>query len=149
MYDFNGDYETFFTGKQFPQKSGLYDTYKGSQHLPQWEEDYCSNITGASDGTKFESFLEPNDTVKFFRKSLCRPIHMVRTISGSTVHAPGKSSHVNINSIYFRSATQMAKVCSQGWSPASMYSRRMLWTTGSTKRRTNAIVERETVYQRD
>lgn len=105
MYDFNGDYETFFTGEQFPQKSGLYDTYKGSQHLPQWEEDYCSNVTGASDGTKFESFLEPNDTVKFFRKSLCRPINMVSVknkFSGSTVHAPGKSSRVNINLIICR-----------------------------------------------
>lgn len=82
MYDFSGDYETFFTGSQEPQKSGLYDTYRGSQDLPHWEGDYCSNITGASDGTKFESFLEPNDTVKFFRKSLCRPIRMVRDPNG-------------------------------------------------------------------
>lgn len=78
MYDFNGDYETFFTGENNPEKSGLYDTYRGSQNLPHWDEDFCSNVTGASDGTKFESFIEPNDTVKFFRKSLCRPIHMVR-----------------------------------------------------------------------
>lgn len=82
MYDFNGDYETFFTGEHNPSKSGLYDSYRGSQLLPQWQGDYCSNITGASDGTKFESFIDDTATVKFFRKSLCRPIHMVSAGTG-------------------------------------------------------------------
>lgn len=94
MYDFNGDYETFFTGQPAPQKSGLYDTYRGSQNLRQWEGDYCSNVTGASDGTKFESFLEPNDTVKFFRKSLCRPIQMV----GKSYHFRLKLELISISS---------------------------------------------------
>lgn len=77
MYDVKGDYETVFTGEGDPSLSGLLDTFKGSQHLPQWKGEHCSNITGASDGAKFKSFIQPNDTMKFFRKSLCRTGSMV------------------------------------------------------------------------
>lgn len=77
MYDFNADYETFYTGSDDPSKAGLYATYMGSQNLPQWKGDHCSNINMASDGTKFQGLLEPNATVKFFRKSMCRPQTMV------------------------------------------------------------------------
>lgn len=77
MYDFSTDFETFYTGVPDPAFSGLYATYRGETTLPQWEGDHCSNIEYASDGTKFRSFIQPNDTVKFFRKSMCRPINLV------------------------------------------------------------------------
>ncbi|KAH8251459.1 hypothetical protein KR038_000161, partial [Drosophila bunnanda] len=77
MYDFTTDYETFYTGVPDPALSGLYATYRGEKTLPQWEGNHCSNIEYASDGTKFKSFIQPNETVKFFRKSMCRPINLV------------------------------------------------------------------------
>ncbi|XP_022903927.2 scavenger receptor class B member 1-like isoform X1 [Onthophagus taurus] len=78
MYHFDGDYETVYTGKNDVTKAGLIDTYCGSTHIPQWEG-YCGDIQYSSDGTKFESHLDSNRTLKFFRKSLCRakPIEKV------------------------------------------------------------------------
>lgn len=72
MYDFDGDFETIYTGETDESISGLIDTYKGSENLKQWKQPHCSNINMASDGTKFKSFIEPNDTLLFFRKSMCR-----------------------------------------------------------------------------
>lgn len=77
MYDFNGDFATFFTGKNDIRMSGLYDTFHGSPFLPQWNGEHCSKIQGASDGTKFKSFMQENDTLLFFRKSMCRPQRLV------------------------------------------------------------------------
>ncbi|XP_049317422.1 scavenger receptor class B member 1 isoform X1 [Bactrocera dorsalis] len=79
MYDFSTDYETFYTGATNPAISGLYATYRGKTNLPQWDGEHCSNIELASDGTKFKSFIQPNETIKFFRKSMCRPINLYRT----------------------------------------------------------------------
>ncbi|XP_055908246.1 scavenger receptor class B member 1 isoform X2 [Eupeodes corollae] len=79
MYDFDTDFETFYTGAQDPSVSGLYDTYRGSQDLVQWQGHHCSNINLASDGTKFKSFIQPNETIRFFRKSMCSPQNLVRT----------------------------------------------------------------------
>lgn len=77
MYDFDGDYETVYTGEKDVKKTGLIDTYNGDVNLPQWTGK-CANVNGASDGTKFPSFIEANDTLLFFRKSLCRSAKMVR-----------------------------------------------------------------------
>lgn len=77
MYDFSGDFETFFSGQTNPQLSGLYDTYKGSTDLEQWEGEHCRNIQYASDGVKFKSFVQPNETLLFFRKSMCRAQKLV------------------------------------------------------------------------
>lgn len=77
MYDFNGDYETIFTGQDDISISGLIDTYKGSTDLPHWEGKHCSNVQYASDGTKFKGALKENETVLFYRKSLCRAAPMV------------------------------------------------------------------------
>ncbi|CAD7085799.1 unnamed protein product [Hermetia illucens] len=80
MYDFNSDYETFYTGADNPSISGLYATYRGSKDLPQWSGDeHCSNIQMASDGTKFKSFMQPNETALFFRKSMCRAQKLIPT----------------------------------------------------------------------
>lgn len=79
MYDFEGDFETVYTGEGDIRKAGLIDTYKGSKNLPQWKGK-CANINGASDGVKFQSLIEPNDTLTFFRKSLCRSARIVRTL---------------------------------------------------------------------
>lgn len=80
MYDFVGDFETFYTGSTDPSISGLYDTFMGSKHLKQWDHDHCNNIDGASDGTKFKSFIQPDDKLLFFRKSMCRPQRLVRLL---------------------------------------------------------------------
>ncbi|XP_014479670.1 PREDICTED: scavenger receptor class B member 1-like isoform X2 [Dinoponera quadriceps] len=77
MYDFDGDFETIYTGETDGRMSGLIEKYNGDVNLPQWSGK-CGNINGASDGTKFPSYIQPNDTVLFFRKSLCRSERMVR-----------------------------------------------------------------------
>ncbi|XP_043272835.1 scavenger receptor class B member 1-like isoform X2 [Venturia canescens] len=78
MYDFDGDYETVYTGADDVRMTGLIDKYNGDVNLPQWTGN-CANVQGASDGAKFPSYIEPNDTLLFFRKSLCRSASMVRT----------------------------------------------------------------------
>ncbi|CAK9816237.1 Scavenger receptor class B member 1 [Anthophora quadrimaculata] len=77
MYDFDGDYETVYTGENDFRRTGLIDKYNGDVNLPQWTGK-CANVNGASDGVKFSSYIQPNDTVLFFRKSLCRSAYMKR-----------------------------------------------------------------------
>ncbi|CAH2211079.1 jg12319 [Pararge aegeria aegeria] len=72
MYDFDGDFETVFTGETDISRAGLIDTYRGSTDLPQWDGKHCSNVQNASDGTKFQGAVSRNQTVLFYRKSLCR-----------------------------------------------------------------------------
>lgn len=78
MYDFEGDYETVYTGEKDVRLTGLIEKYKGSENLPQWTGK-CANVKNSSDGAKFQGYIEPNDTLRFFRKSLCRSAAMVRT----------------------------------------------------------------------
>ncbi|XP_046741790.1 scavenger receptor class B member 1-like isoform X1 [Diprion similis] len=78
MYDFEGDIETVYTGETDVSKAGLIDTYNYGTDLPQWTG-RCANVQGASDGTKFRGYLEPNQTLHFFRKSLCRSVEMYYT----------------------------------------------------------------------
>ncbi|CAK1592881.1 unnamed protein product [Parnassius mnemosyne] len=82
MYDFNGDYETVFTGTDDVTISGLIDTYRGSTDLPQWQGKHCSNVQYASDGTKFKSGINMNESILFYRKSLCRPAALVPVEEG-------------------------------------------------------------------
>ncbi|XP_012056944.1 PREDICTED: scavenger receptor class B member 1-like [Atta cephalotes] len=77
MYDFDGDFETIYTGETDVRMIGLIDKYNGDVNLPQWTGK-CANVQGASDGVKFPSYIEPNDTILFFRKSLCRSARLVR-----------------------------------------------------------------------
>ncbi|XP_011260919.1 scavenger receptor class B member 1 isoform X2 [Camponotus floridanus] len=77
MYDFDGDFETIYTGETDIRMTGLIDKYNGDVNLPQWTGK-CANVNGASDGVKFPSYIEPNDTLLFFRKSLCRSERLVR-----------------------------------------------------------------------
>ncbi|KAL0131544.1 hypothetical protein PUN28_002827 [Cardiocondyla obscurior] len=77
MYDFDGDFETIYTGETDLRLTGLIDKYNGDVNLPQWTGS-CANVHGASDGVKFPSYIKPNDTLLFFRKSLCRSERMVR-----------------------------------------------------------------------
>lgn len=77
MYDFDGDFETIFTGETDIRLAGLIDKYNGDVNLPHWTGK-CANVQGASDGVKFPSYIMPNDTLLFFRKSLCRSERMVR-----------------------------------------------------------------------
>lgn len=77
MYDFDGDIETVFTGETDSTASGLIDTYRGSSTLHQWKEPHCSDIHKSSDGTKFKSFITANDTLLFYRKSMCRAQRLV------------------------------------------------------------------------
>ncbi|KAF5281691.1 hypothetical protein FQA39_LY17712 [Lamprigera yunnana] len=90
MYDFEGDFETVFTGENDITKAGLLDTYRGLKQLPQWNS-VCGNINNASDGTKFPPHLKPNDTLLFFRKSMCRSFQMVRV---NTTIASGLTGYV-------------------------------------------------------
>lgn len=81
MYDFEGDHETIFSGRTDPSLSGLYDTYRGSTDLVQWEGEHCSKIQYASDGVKFKSFVAENETLLFFRKSMCRAQKLVSQLT--------------------------------------------------------------------
>nr|CAI5839718.1 unnamed protein product [Callosobruchus analis] len=78
MYDFDGDFETVYDGQKLGLKNiGLIEKYRGSTKIPQWESP-CGDVTGASDGTKFPGYIQPNDTLLFFRKSMCRAKSLVK-----------------------------------------------------------------------
>ncbi|XP_060533282.1 scavenger receptor class B member 1 isoform X2 [Cylas formicarius] len=78
MYEFSGDYETFYTGQKDGIKNiGLLDKYNGQIRIPQWESP-CGDVTGASDGTKFPGNIQPDEKLLFFRKSMCRAKELVR-----------------------------------------------------------------------
>ncbi|XP_049824965.1 scavenger receptor class B member 1 isoform X2 [Aethina tumida] len=95
MYDFDGDYETVYTGETDLKLSGLLDTYSGSTKIPQWDSP-CGDVKYASDATKFNSFIKPNDTLLFFRKSMCRAKKLVRV--NETVHTSMKAYVYNFES---------------------------------------------------
>ncbi|XP_076389176.1 scavenger receptor class B member 1 isoform X2 [Megachile rotundata] len=78
MYDFDGDVETVYTGANDIRRTGLIEKYNGDVNLPQWTGK-CANVNQASDGVKFPSYLRPNETVLFYRKSLCRSAYMHQT----------------------------------------------------------------------
>ncbi|KAF5286498.1 hypothetical protein FQR65_LT12581 [Abscondita terminalis] len=103
MYDFDGDFETIFTGEYDVTKTGLLDTYRGSKQLPQWEG-ACGNVNNASDGTKFRGHLKPNDTLLFFRKSMCRAQTLVpvnkTTASGLEGYVYNFEKNANDNGKY-------------------------------------------------
>ncbi|XP_065217044.1 scavenger receptor class B member 1-like isoform X2 [Planococcus citri] len=84
MYDFNGDVETTYTGEKDLHLSGILATYNRSPTLPQWEAP-CNKVEGSSDGTKFPTNIKPNETLWFFRKSMCRAVPMVPT-GATTTH---------------------------------------------------------------
>ncbi|XP_043063816.1 scavenger receptor class B member 1 isoform X1 [Drosophila ficusphila] len=111
MYDFSSDFETFYTGVPNPALSGLYATYRGKTNLPQWEEDHCSNIEYASDGTKFKSFIQPNETVKFFRKSMCRPINLYRVGEEITLGSLKGYSYVFEENAFDNGVSNQANKC--------------------------------------
>lgn len=86
MYEFTGDHETIFTGTKHGLKNiGQIDTYNGAKKIPQWDSP-CGDISGASDGTKFPGYLKPNDTLLFFRKSLCRSKELVSLVGAQKLY---------------------------------------------------------------
>ncbi|KAH8389058.1 hypothetical protein KR200_001002, partial [Drosophila serrata] len=111
MYDFTTDYETFYTGLPDPALSGLYATYRGKKNLPQWEGNHCSNIEYASDGTKFKSFIQANETVKFFRKSMCRPINLYRVGEEKTYGALKGYNYVFEDNAFDNGVSNEANKC--------------------------------------
>ncbi|XP_052854701.1 scavenger receptor class B member 1 isoform X1 [Drosophila gunungcola] len=111
MYDFSTDFETFYTGVPNPALSGLYATYRGETKLPQWKQDHCNNIEYASDGTKFKSFIQPNETVKFFRKSMCRPINLYRVGEEKTYGSLKGYSYMFEENAFDNGVTNKANKC--------------------------------------
>ncbi|XP_031330947.1 scavenger receptor class B member 1-like isoform X1 [Photinus pyralis] len=97
MYDFEGDYETIFTGEGDTINSGLLDTYCGSTKIPQWEG-HCGNIHKAADGTKFRGNIKENDTLLFFRKSMCRAYNLVPVNKTTIAGLDGNVYHFETNS---------------------------------------------------
>ncbi|KAF3428525.1 hypothetical protein E2986_04366 [Frieseomelitta varia] len=89
MYDFENDYINVYTGENDIRQTGLIEKFNGNVNLPQWTGK-CANVKGASDGSKFASYIQPNDTILFFRKSLCRSAIMKRdgetTMNGMHVY---------------------------------------------------------------
>lgn len=96
MYDFDGDYETVFTGTDDVRKSGLIDTYRGSTDLPHWHDKHCSNVQYASDGTKFVGGASKNESILFYRKSLCRAAPLV-----SLLTQPNLSNILKVDKSFF------------------------------------------------
>ncbi|XP_075219507.1 scavenger receptor class B member 1-like isoform X2 [Lycorma delicatula] len=98
MYDFKGDTITAFTGASDLKLSGLLDNYNNFPYLPQWDAP-CSRLTHASDGTKFPSLIKPNETLLFFRKSLCRSMTLIKVGEESVGGIRGYSYNFMNNSL--------------------------------------------------
>ena len=76
MYDFDGDVSTTYTGQTDLHLSGILATYNRDSVLQQWEAP-CNKLEGSSDGTKFPTGVKANESLRFFRKSMCRSVPMV------------------------------------------------------------------------
>lgn len=76
MYDHEGDIATSYTGELDTHKTGLFATYNGDSVLEHWQEP-CNNIDGSSDGKKFGNHKGPEETLRFYRKGICRTIPLV------------------------------------------------------------------------
>lgn len=76
-YDFKGDVSTTFSGELNTDLTGQIDTYNHLPYLPQWEPP-CNRLQLTSDGMKFPNNIKPNQTLMFYRKSICRTIPLVR-----------------------------------------------------------------------
>lgn len=98
MYNFKGDTSTTFTGMTDPKLSGLLDNYNNLPYLPQWEAP-CNRVTHASDGTKFPSFIKANDSLLFFRKSLCRSMPLIKVGEESFEGIRGYTYHFMNNTL--------------------------------------------------
>lgn len=138
MYDFSGDYETVFTGETDSSVSGLIDTYRGSSQLTQWKEPHCNDIRMSSDGTKFKSFIQPNDTLLFYRKSMCRAQRLVSSNCNDLVSIPC----MVLLFAYFSKGLATNRQRSDSCRRIGTNSRRMPSTMASTTSATNASAER-------
>lgn len=98
MYNFEGDTSTTFTGMSDPRLGGLLDNYNNRPYLPQWEAP-CDRVTYASDGTKFPAYIKPNDSLLFFRKSLCRSMPLVKVGEETIGGIRGYTYHFKNNSL--------------------------------------------------
>ncbi|XP_022199690.1 scavenger receptor class B member 1 isoform X1 [Nilaparvata lugens] len=98
MYYFEGDTSTTFTGMTDPRLGGLIDNYNNRPYLPQWEAP-CDVVSNSSDGSKFPSYIKPNDTLRFFRKSLCRSMPLVRVGEETLDGLHGYTYHFQDNAL--------------------------------------------------
>jgi hypothetical protein len=104
MYDFDNDIATIYTGDTDVRLSGLIDTYRRLPRLPHWEGEHCSRVKGASDATKFPSLIQPNDTVYFYRKSVCRAMPTVRIVVNFTVLIQSGCSYIPETNLFSRNS---------------------------------------------
>ncbi|PSN32018.1 hypothetical protein C0J52_18110 [Blattella germanica] len=86
MYNFDGDFATVFTGEKEVKQAGMIEKYRGLNYLPHWDGEHCQKLEGASDATKFPSLIEKNETLYFYRKSVCRTMPAMFTGVESSIN---------------------------------------------------------------
>lgn len=75
-----GQVFTVYTGETNPHLAGVFATYNRLPYLSQWPSAPCNKVEGASDGGKFPTNIEPNETLWFFSPSMGRAMPMVRNL---------------------------------------------------------------------
>lgn len=57
-------------------RAGTFAAYNSETKLKQWKAP-CNKFDGASDAVKFPAEIQPNQSLSFFMKSMCRAVPMV------------------------------------------------------------------------
>lgn len=61
-------------------KAGTFAVYNNATTLKHWKAP-CNEFDGSSDAVKFPAEIQPNQTLLFYTKSMCRAIPMVSVFS--------------------------------------------------------------------
>ncbi|XP_018567424.1 scavenger receptor class B member 1-like isoform X2 [Anoplophora glabripennis] len=74
IYSEMEDNVTVYIGTKFGhRKFFLIDKYDGTDNLPHFNGDKCGDkVTNSSEGVSYPQFLTRNDTLKYWRKTLCK-----------------------------------------------------------------------------
>ncbi|KAG5877696.1 hypothetical protein JTB14_018169 [Gonioctena quinquepunctata] len=77
IYDDYVDNVTVYIGPKFDERHFfLIDKYDGSEYLPSREKQCGDKLKGSSEGVSYPQRLSKNDTLRYFRKTLCKVVEL-------------------------------------------------------------------------
>ncbi|XP_049766991.1 scavenger receptor class B member 1-like [Schistocerca cancellata] len=83
------DNVTVFIGPENARRFFTMDQFHGSPRFGYWSGEKCDAVAGATEGVVYPQYLTKNDTLKYFRKTICRitPIYYTGDVTRDGVSA--------------------------------------------------------------
>nr|XP_018914564.1 PREDICTED: scavenger receptor class B member 1-like [Bemisia tabaci]XP_018914565.1 PREDICTED: scavenger receptor class B member 1-like [Bemisia tabaci]XP_018914566.1 PREDICTED: scavenger receptor class B member 1-like [Bemisia tabaci]XP_018914567.1 PREDICTED: scavenger receptor class B member 1-like [Bemisia tabaci] len=66
------DEVTVFMGPENSRRFFTMEHFNGSPRLNHWRNETCDSVYGATEGVAYHQFITKNDTLRYFRKTMCR-----------------------------------------------------------------------------